>query len=248
MDGIKGQRPKNRTSIVITSWKNQEFSVTSRGSNLLLWYLLYSVYFLAVRFWRFKFLVCGLFLGVGIRDCPQEVFLLSFYAATSEGTFCIVLSAFLCESRNLSSRPRLPTCSLLGGFHALVNKSTELLLQIRRKVRGRRLQDHLRRVRRLSGCLRARTRSRSSWTATRGGNRGIGHAIFFIIFPVAGSSREGGFQAVEFRVAPGSRFLWGWFRAALITRATDLRIIPPALSKGWSLSLREEAFSKMPVG
>ena len=43
------------------------------------------------------------------------------------------------------------------------------------------------------------------------------------------------FQAVEFRVAPGSGFFWGWFRAALITRATDLRIIPPDLSMGWNL-------------
>ena len=33
MDGIKGQRPKNRTSVVITSWKNQEFSDTDGKSS-----------------------------------------------------------------------------------------------------------------------------------------------------------------------------------------------------------------------
>ena len=33
----------------------------------------------------------------------------------------------------------------------------------------------------------------------------------------------------------GSGFLWGWFLAALITRATVLRIIPPDLSMGWNL-------------
>ena len=36
-------------------------------------------------------------------------------------------------------------------------------------------------------------------------------------------------------MAPGPGFLWGWFRAALTTRATVLRVIPPDLSMGWNL-------------
>ena len=90
--------------------------------------------------------LAGLFFGVGVLDCPQEVFLMPFLAATSEGNFprgpASCVSALLGESRNLSSRPILPACSLPDRFHALMNKSMELLFQVWRKVRGRRLQDN----------------------------------------------------------------------------------------------------------
>ena len=61
----------------------------------------------------------------------------------------------------------------------------------------------------------------------------FGHA--FLIFSSRRKQSRGRFQAVEFSVASGSGFLWGWFWAALITRATDLRIIPPDLSIWWNL-------------
>ena len=50
VNGIKGQRPKNRTSIVITSWKNQEFSDTTRDGKILCSGISSILHFLAVRF------------------------------------------------------------------------------------------------------------------------------------------------------------------------------------------------------
>ena len=50
VNGIKGQRPKNRTSIVITSWKNQEFSDTTRDGEVLCSGISSVLRFLAVRF------------------------------------------------------------------------------------------------------------------------------------------------------------------------------------------------------
>ena len=142
------------------------------------------------------------------------------------------VSAFLGESRNLSSRPRLPTCSLPDGFHALVNKSMELLFQVWRKVREEFIW--------WSPCSDSVKKYLDRVEAT------VASAMPFHYFPVAGNSREGEIPGSRIPCGTRVQVSLGWFWAALITRATDLRIIPPELSKGGVSFCGMRPFRKCP--
>ena len=52
------------------------------------------------------------------------------------------------------------------------------------------------------------------------------------------------------KVARHLAVVWGgrFVVSSFPTSATDLWMKPPELSKGWSLILRDETFSKVPVG
>ena len=99
MIGIRGQRPKNRTSIVITSWKNQEFSDTTRDGKF---YVQVSP---LLRFWRY------------VSDVSS-----SSSAVPSSAL------GLLCTSVGLGICPRGQGRFLMG-FHELANKSTDSQFQ-----------------------------------------------------------------------------------------------------------------------